>query len=446
MQLHPYAEAHLVQRWQQGLVQPGYLFRRAKLQLFDILLLRAKCQVALGLKEGCVERVQQAAEAIYLAVAALHSTMAMPREVMEQLQELGQQVAAASVRVLQNMQPANMTALLARHDVHLKHATPHMLALNVAQQLALPVRFSVFRRQLEAASLPLMAYVKAQDETRPHYMQRYCAQLLALVPHPLLAALQVPCTSRQPGSPSCSSYLPAWCSEPWDEVPPSSTPLHTQLPPAYASLVVEGLLEVLITVGSVADLPPLLQLLDTMGLLPNSTPATLTAVLALVRVRSPELGLQGRLAVAKLQAAAQLQATQQERSPVRPHTANARHGTQAGLGLWTALSWLQAGKVNHHLPALSGFARARLLWAQVLQKGKAAGVGQGQGQGLGRGGARGGSDAGAAGAPAPASAPVCWGEGQGAPRNCEALGPGLLTHHGNYSLHFQVRGGEGGWG
>ncbi|KAJ9518683.1 hypothetical protein QJQ45_018731, partial [Haematococcus lacustris] len=234
MQLHPYAEAHLVQRWQQGLVQPGYLFRRAKLQLFDILLLRAKCQVALGLKEGCVERLQQAAEAIYLAVAALHSTMvscatcttawdtpaaaaaaadgakrqeehhqsqrlwqqqqhraglllgicssssssgcswqrelymaglaglgspacmfctqAMPREVMEQLQELGQQVAAAAVRVLQNMQPANMTALLARHDVHLKHATPHMLALNVAQQLALPVRFSVIRRQLELAT------------------------------------------------------------------------------------------------------------------------------------------------------------------------------------------------------------------------------------------------------------------------------------------------------
>lgn len=72
LKLFPYKDGTQLERWQRGLLTPGYLFKRPKLELADALILKANCMYELGRRSRSIERLYQALEAVHLAAAFMH--------------------------------------------------------------------------------------------------------------------------------------------------------------------------------------------------------------------------------------------------------------------------------------------------------------------------------------------------------------------------------------
>ncbi|KAJ9533088.1 hypothetical protein QJQ45_018193 [Haematococcus lacustris] len=389
----------------------------------------------------------------------------MEHRVTQRLEQLGQQVGAAAISILQAMSKADMVALLARHNVHVEHASPPMLLQRIAQKLSMPVRYVSIHGQLEVSIYMLhLAYSKQRHESTLHYMQRFFVQLVALVPWDLLVALQPHCSYLAPGGITCNSYLPHWCFKPHSDalgthagpahearatrtdpdatavaasVPANESetlaPSHTTLPNAsalapqaspplpppvllrlpYASPAVESLVTSFIISGSLTDLPSLLNAIEHLEHSPSDSAATIAAALAAIDTGSAALGQQGRLAAAKLLAAAHLQLADQGKVPAAstpPAPAKpAKQWQRIRLGLG-----LPATPPGPAVAAVSRMAGSQQTWEA----------------------AEAGNNAARAMAPMVQSLP-CGDEPYEALSTCQAFGPGLLTLRGEYAKYFQ---------
>lgn len=75
LKLFPYKDSIQLERWQRGLLSPGYMFKRPKLELADALILKANCMYELGRRGRSMEYLYQALEAVHLAAAFMHCSM-----------------------------------------------------------------------------------------------------------------------------------------------------------------------------------------------------------------------------------------------------------------------------------------------------------------------------------------------------------------------------------
>lgn len=75
LKLFPYEDRAQLERWQRGLLSPGYMFKRPKLELADALILKANCMYELGRRGRSMEYLYQALEAVHLAAAFMHCSM-----------------------------------------------------------------------------------------------------------------------------------------------------------------------------------------------------------------------------------------------------------------------------------------------------------------------------------------------------------------------------------
>ena len=75
LKLFPYHSGELQAQWQRSLVSPAGTFKRPKLELADVLIVRANCMYELGRRERSMEHLYGALESVRLAAAMMHTSM-----------------------------------------------------------------------------------------------------------------------------------------------------------------------------------------------------------------------------------------------------------------------------------------------------------------------------------------------------------------------------------
>jgi hypothetical protein len=92
----PALQAH----WQEKLMGSDRTFKRPKLELADSLILMANSMFEIGRRQGSVEHLYLALEAIHLAAALMHNNMDLVHDVLSHLELLSQHVARALTHAL----------------------------------------------------------------------------------------------------------------------------------------------------------------------------------------------------------------------------------------------------------------------------------------------------------------------------------------------------------
>lgn len=144
LKLFPYHDAKLLQRWQKGLLSPGYLFKRPKLELADALILKANCMYELGRRGRNMEYLYQALEAVHLAAALMHCSMDLVPEVLQHLETLTQHISRAAVDILNSMKNKQLLELMGAWDLHAAWGKPFGVLPDGGRRRAVRVGPAVF--------------------------------------------------------------------------------------------------------------------------------------------------------------------------------------------------------------------------------------------------------------------------------------------------------------
>ncbi len=215
LRLFAYTEQAQLDRWQQGLVLPGSLFRRQKMDVANILVLRSDCLVQLAQEHKDVDDLTEAMELLQLATALLKAGGELSAESTAAVRARAQTVAAVAVELLPRLKVQRISEVLDSYGLSC-HACRERgdYLLRLVPLLRLPVRVSDGGGgRVEAVEDPFSSHVTAMlrkpSEPVAQYMQRVFFRLLTMVPTDYLAELDVACRKRDPKG-RCIGYLPTW--------------------------------------------------------------------------------------------------------------------------------------------------------------------------------------------------------------------------------------------
>ncbi len=97
LRLFAYVDQPTLEKWQQGLVLPGSLFRRQKMDLANTLVLRSDCLVQLAQEQQDVDDLTEATELLNLATALLKAANELVPDSVNALRRRAQMVSLAFV-------------------------------------------------------------------------------------------------------------------------------------------------------------------------------------------------------------------------------------------------------------------------------------------------------------------------------------------------------------
>ncbi|KIY98002.1 hypothetical protein MNEG_9957 [Monoraphidium neglectum] len=237
LRLFAYADQPTLDKWQQarararsgGLVLPGSLFRRQKMDLANILVLRSDCLVQLAQEQQDVDDLTEATELLNLATALLKAANELVPDSVNALRRRAQTVAKVALDLLPRLKPARVAEVLSHYGVSCPAGKPGkgggggggcagggmegLARLVPLLRLPVVVRGAGAGARLEAPDDPFASHVTAllrrPAEHVAQYMQRVFFRLLTMVPMDYLAELDVACRKRNPAG-RCVSYLPHW--------------------------------------------------------------------------------------------------------------------------------------------------------------------------------------------------------------------------------------------
>ncbi|GBF88170.1 hypothetical protein Rsub_00882 [Raphidocelis subcapitata] len=223
LRLFAYADQATLDRWQQGLVLPGSLFRRQKMDLANILVLRSDCLVQLAQEQQDVDDLTEATELLNLATALLKAADELVPDSVDALRRRAETISRVAIDLLPRLKPSRVAEVLSHYGVPCPTrgardggCSSHAEGLaRLVPLLRLPVSVagSGASSRLVVPDDPFASHVTAllrrPAEHAAPYAQRLFFRLLTMVPVDYLAELDVACRKRGAGG-RCISYLPPW--------------------------------------------------------------------------------------------------------------------------------------------------------------------------------------------------------------------------------------------
>eukprot|EP00775_Hariotina_reticulata_P012473 gene12473-12607_t len=233
LRLFAYADQKTLDRWQQGLVMPGSMFRRQKMDLANTLVLRSDCLVQLAREQRDVDDLTEAMELLQLATALLKGGDELVPDSVVAITRRASTIAQVAVELLPQLKTSRVKEVLERHGISCTGCSSKAdYLVRLVPLLRLPVRVmpqaaagsssgvgGIGSRLPSAGDVPLLepspdpfnshatALLKKSTEHVAQYMQRVFFRLLTLVPADYLAELGVSCR-RQDSKGRCINYLP----------------------------------------------------------------------------------------------------------------------------------------------------------------------------------------------------------------------------------------------
>eukprot|EP00877_Chromochloris_zofingiensis_P006025 jgi/Chrzof1/1676/Cz10g16240.t1 len=240
LRLFAYVDQRTLDRWQQGLVLPGSLFRRQKMDIANILVLRSDCLVQLAQEQKDVDDLTEAMELLQLATALLKAGGELVPDSVNALRRRAQKVAAVAVDLLPRLKTSHISEVLENYGLSCQGCTEKSdYLVRLVPLLRLPVK--VVGRgsggKVEALEDPFTTHVavllRKPTEHVAQYMQRVFFRLLTMVPMDYLAELNVACRKHDPKG-RCISYLPSWVTAQAITVDKRTGAAHVSAPGACA--------------------------------------------------------------------------------------------------------------------------------------------------------------------------------------------------------------------
>ncbi|WIA36708.1 hypothetical protein OEZ86_007983 [Tetradesmus obliquus] len=230
LRLFAYADQKTLDRWQQGLVMPGSLFRRQKMDLANMLVLRSDCLVQLAREQRDVDDLTEAMELLQLATALLKGGDELVPDSVTAISRRAATISAMAAELLPQLKTSRVKEVLEHHGIACTGCSSKGdYLLRLVPLLRLPVhvagpgggKAASSSSSSSGGSLPsieplsdpfnshVTALLKKPQEHVAQYMQRVFFRLLTLVPADYLAELDVACR-RNDAKGRCISYLPLW--------------------------------------------------------------------------------------------------------------------------------------------------------------------------------------------------------------------------------------------